>query len=372
MKRSYKYRIYPSRKQAKLLNEMLGIHRGIYNDALHHRIMVWRQHRVSIGLYNQTYELKAIRALEPNVAWCNYNSLNRTLRRLDKAYKAFFRRIKSGEKKVGFPRFKGYRFFNSIEYTYDNGIRLKGDNRLYIQNIGLIRLFYHRPIPDDARIKVAVIKRDNLGKWSVVLQIELPDPQLAMRRDPAVGIDMGLEVFCALSTGELIDNPRWFRQAEEKLAVLQKRRARCKRGSRQYCTLSKQISRLHQRTANQRHDFHNQLSTRLIREFGTVAVEKLNIKGLAKSHVSKSIGDAGWGQFLAMLEYKALEHGSQFAKVNARNTSQLCSACGCIVKKSLSVREHNCPECGYIANRDVNAARVILSRGLNLLDRQAA
>lgn len=370
MKRSYKYRIYPNRKQARLLDKMLWIHRGIYNDALRHRITCWKRGK-SIGLYDQTYDLKLIRQDEPDVAWCNYNALHRTLRRLDKAYQAFFRRIRGGKRKgeVGFPKFKGRRFFNSIEYTYDNGIRLKGD-RLYIQNIGLIRMFYHRPILDDAKIKAAVVTRRGL-KWFVCLQVETPDPQLAVDLYPAIGIDMGLEVFCALSNGELVGNPRWLRQSEETLAVLQKRRARCKRGSKRYRELSCKITGLHSSVRNKRHDFHNQLSTRLVRGFGLIAIEDLNIKGLAKSHVSKSIGDAGWGQFLQMLAYKAQEHGSRLVKVNARNTSQLCSSCGCVVKKGLSVRVHNCPECGYTANRDVNAARVILSRA-NLLDRQAA
>ena len=183
---------------------------------------------------------------------------------------------------------------------------------------------------------------------------------------------MGLEVFCALSTGELIPNPRWRRDSEIKLGVLSKRQARCKQGSKRYRALARQITNLHRKTRNQRHDFQNQLSTRLVREFGLIAVEKLNIRGLAKSHVRKSIGDAAWGQFLAMLEYKAAEHGTQFCRVSARNTSQLCSACGCIVKKALNIRQHACPECGYTANRDVNAAKVILERATNLLDRQAA
>lgn len=371
MKRSYKYRIYPHRKQIRLLDKMLWIHRGIYNDALRHRITCWKQYRKSIGLYDQTYDLRLIRQDEPDVAWCNYNALNRTLRRLDKAYQAFFRRIREGKKKkeIGFPKFKGRRFFNSIEYSYNNGIRLK-DGRLYIQNIGFIRIFYHRPIPGYMKIKAAIVKREGL-RWFVILQIEGPKQQLAVKMHPAIGIDMGLEVFCALSNGELIENPRWFRQSEEALAAFQKRQARCKRGSKQYRNLSRQITNLHRKIRNRRHDFHNQLSTRLVSEFGLIAIEDLNIKGLAKSIVSKSIGDAGWGQFLQMLSYKAREHGSLLVKVNARNTSQLCSACGCVVKKDLSVRVHNCPECGYTANRDVNAARVILNRA-NLPDRQAA
>lgn len=370
MKRSYKYRIYPSRKQVRLLRRAIELHRRLYNAALEHRILAWKTHKQSISCYDQGYELKEIRKEDKDFAWCNHNALQRTLRRLDKAYQSFFRRCKSGEK-PGFPKFKGREFFNSIEYTYNNGIRLK-DGRLYVQEVGPIRIFMHRSIPEESKIKTAIIKLERPNRWYVVLSLELPDSQIPVRDEPRVGIDMGLEYFCVLSTGELIENPRWYKDAQKDLGILQKRRARCKRGSKQYRELSGQITRWHQRVANKRHDFHNQLSTRLVREFGTIAVENLNIKGLVGSFVGKSVADVGWGQFLHMLEYKSAEHGTGFVKVNARNTSQLCSACGRVVEKTLSVREHNCPKCGYVAHRDVNAAQVILQRGLDLLDRQAA
>lgn len=370
-KRNYKYRIYPTRKQARLLNRLLELHRGLYNAALQQRIVAWRDHKQTINVYAQGLELKEIRQEEEGFAWCNHNALKRTLRRLDKAFQAFFRRVRKGDEKPGFPKFKSRRNFNSIEYTYDNGLRL-ANGRVYVQEVGHIRMFQHRPIPEGAKIKAAVIKFERPNRWYAVFALELPIADVSLQDSPQVGIDMGLEYFCVLSTGELIENPRWFRAAEGELAILQKRRSRCKRGSKRYKELSRQIARLHSRVANKRHDFHNQLSTRLVREFGLIAIEDLNIKGLAKSHVRKSIGDAGWSQFLYMLEYKAEEHGSRFYRVNPRNTSQICSECGCVVKKELSERKHNCPSCGYIAHRDVNAAQVILKKALNPPDRRAA
>lgn len=363
MLRNYKYRIYPSRKQAQSLRRVFEMHRRLYNAALEHRIFAWRDHKQTVNSYVQGLELKEIRRQDDDFAWCNHNALKRTLRRLDKAYQAFFRRIKNGSEKSGFPKFKSRRNFNSIEYTYDNGLRLV-DGRIYIQEVGPVRMFQHRAIPEGAKIKAATVKHEGANRWYVVFALEMQDTNASFRSVPQAGIDMGLEYFCALSTGELVENPRWFREVEKKLGVLQKRRARCEKGSKRYRILSRQISSLYYRTANKRHDFHNQLSTRLVQEFGLIAVEDLNIRGLAKSHVSKSITDAGWAQFLSMLEYKSEEHGAKFIKVNARNTSQICAGCGCIVKKDLSVREHNCPECGYATHRDVNAAQIILMRGL--------
>ena len=166
---------------------------------------------------------------------------------------------------------------------------------LYIQHVGLLRIFQHRAIPDDAKIKMVILKRDKLGNWYASLQLELPDPEPADIMGPDVGMDMGLSSFATLSTGEQVDNPRWFRASEEKLAVLQRHRARCQRGSRPYRELTRQIRRWHEHIANQRRDFHHQVSTELVRRFGFIALEQLNLSGLCRSHVSKSMGDAGWG-----------------------------------------------------------------------------
>lgn len=358
---TYKYQLYPNKEQRVILDRILEIHRSLYNDALTERRLAWKCSRVGVGYIQQANQLKVIREFDEDAAFVNYSSVQQTLRRLDKAFQSFFERIKRGEK-AGNPRYKGRMGFKSVCYVYNDGLRLK-DDRLYIQRVGLIRVFQHRPIPDDGIIKMGIIKQDNLGNWFVIFQIELPDNDAVIQNLPAIGIDMGLEAYVALSTGELIDNPRWFRKSEEKLGVLQKRRTRCKRGSKQYRQLSQQNAKLHIRIANQRTDFQHKLSTGLVRRFGFIAVEDLNIKGLSRSHVSKSIGDAGWGCFLQMLAYKAENAGVQLVKVNPNGTSQICSNCGAVVQKLLSVRQHICPDCGFTANRDQNAALNILALG---------
>ncbi len=358
---SYKFRLYPNQQQRQALNRILEIHRQVYNAALQERREAWRRCGVSIRYTDQANQLKAIRAFDPDLAWCNYTSLQQTLRRLDKAFQAFFRRVKAGEK-PGYPRFKGKGWFKSVCYVYGDGIRFK-DERLYVQKVGLIRLFQHRPIPEEGIIKMAVLKRDRIANWHVVLQVELPDPEVPPRDGPAVGMDIGLESFATLSTGEQVENPRWFRQGGEKIALLQRKRARCQRGSKRFRELSRQLREQHAGIADKRRDFQHKLSARLVQEYGFIAVEDLNVKGLCRSHVSKSMGDAGWAQFLAMLEYKAERAGTLVVKVDPNCTSQVCSYCGCVVSKALSERQHNCSRCGFTAPRDVNAAQVILARG---------
>lgn len=358
---SYKFRLYPNSKQRQALDRILEIHRQLYNAALQERRMAWQKCKVSIYYNDQANQLKELRKFDEDAAWLNYSSIQQTLRRLDKAFRAFFRRVKAGEE-PGYPRFKGKRWYKSVCYVYGDGIRLK-EGRLYVQNVGLVRLFQHRAIPDDAKIKMAVLKRDNLGNWYIIFQLELPDPEPETSIGPAVGIDMGLLSFATLSTGQHIDNPRWFRASEEKLAVMQCRRSRCKRGGRKYRELTRQIRRLHEHIANQRHDFHHKVSTELVRRFGFIAVEDLNVNGLCRSHVSKSMADAGWGYFLAMLSYKAENAGKTVLKVSPNYTSQACSGCGCIVQKSLSDRLHICPHCGLVLDRDQNAALNVLARG---------
>ncbi len=364
MNLSYKYRLYPNQKQRQTLNRILEIHRGLYNDALTERRLAWKMNYKSISYIDQASQLKAIRAFDEDAAFVNYTSIQQTLRKLDKAFNAFFRRMKAGQK-VGYPRYKGKGQFMSVCYVYGNndGIHLKND-RLYIQRAGYIRMFQHRPLPKNATIKMVIIKRNNLGNWFVVFQVELPDVLPLTTPTKSIGIDMGLEYFAALSTGELIDNPRWSRISESKLAKLQKMQSRCKRGSQRYNKLMHQIRNLHQKIANQRRDFHHKLSRQLVNKYGIIFVEKLNIIGLIHSYVSKSIGDAGWSQFLFFTLYKAENAGGARPEVDSRGTSQLCPMCNCKVEKSLSVRVHSCSNCSYTVPRDVAASQVIELRGL--------
>ena len=358
---SYKYRLYPNRKQRQTLDRILEIHRSLYNDALTERRLAWKMNHKSISYVDQANQLKAIREFDEDAAFVNYTSVQQTLRRLDKAFDAFFRRLKKGET-PGHPRYKGKRWFDSVCYAYSDGLRIKGD-RLYIQRVGQVRMFQHRSLPDGV-IRMVVIKRDNLGNWYAVFQVELPDVEPLTEPTQSVGIDMGLEYVAALSTGETIENPRWFRASEERLAKLQKMRSRCRKGSQQYRYLTDQIRRSHQKIANQRRDFHHKLSRQLVNTYGVIFVEKLNINGLIRSHVSKSIADAGWSQFLFFTLYKAENAGGARPEVDARRSSQLCPMCGCSVEKSLSIRVHLCSNCGYTVPRDVAASQVIELRGI--------
>lgn len=361
MIRSFKYRLYPNEKQRRALDRILEVHRQLYNAALQERREAWKRCRVSISYADQANQLKEIRQFDEDAAWLNYSSIQQTLRRLDKAFQAFFRRFSAGEK-PGYPRFKGKGWFKSVCYVYGDGLRRR-NGRLYVQNVGEVRIFQHRPIPDDGEIKMTVLKRDRVGNWYVIFQVELPNESFLPNGKPDVGLDMGLEYFLSLSTGDQIENPRWFREAEEKLAVLQRKRSRCRRGSRRYKELTRQIAKLHQRIANRRRDFQHKLSRRLVNEFGLIFREDLNVNGLCRSQVSKSMADAAWAQFLMMLDYKAASAGSRVVGVDARGSSQECPACGGLVPKSLADRWHICPQCGYVAPRDVASAQVILNRG---------
>lgn len=361
MNRSYRYRLYPSRAQARALDRTLGGHRQLYNAALQERREAWRMRRASVTYYMQANQLRELRTFDEEIAALNYSSCQQTLRRLDKAFQAFFRRVRKGDK-PGYPRFKSRHHFHSMAFVYDDGIRLKG-GRLYVQGVGRVRVFFHRPLPNGANIKQVIVKRTAGEAWYAVFQWELPDTNSTAHPGPAVGVDMGLEYFAALSTGELIENPRWLRKSEAHLALLQRMQARHQRGSRRRQQQRRAISRLHKHVAAQRRDFQHKLSHRLAGEFGLLAVEDLNVQGLARSHVAKSIHDAAWGSFLLMLRYKAEEAGSVVVEVDARGTSQVCSGCGQMVPKTLSERQHLCPHCGFTASRDVNAALNILSRG---------
>lgn|SRR5574343_93177 len=361
---SYKYRLYPNQRQRAALDTNLEIHRQVYNAALEERKKAYHRAgpRVSVKYIEQANQLKAIREFDTDVAWCNFSSLQQTLRRVSKSYDGFFRRVKAGQT-AGFPRFKGRHWFKSVAYVYGDGCRIQS-GRLAVQRIGSIRMFQHRPLPDDAKPKQVVLKRDKAGNWFAIVQIEMPDPlpteKTVLR---SVGIDMGLEVFLALSTGEMIDNPRWYRKGADKLAKLQKMRSRCRRGSNRYAELSRQVRVHHETMANRRLDFQHKLSTQLVSQYDVIFVERLNTNGLCRSHVSKSMYDAAWSQFLFFLQYKAERAGGARPEVDARGTSQECPACGAAVHKELSDRVHVCPSCRYTVPRDVAAAQVVEIRG---------
>lgn len=361
VRKSYKYRLFVTGAQSGALDTLLESHRRLYNLALQDRRDVYEIEKRSVSYYEQSGRFKETRNYLPSFATLNFGSAQATLRRLDKAFKAFFRRVRSGDA-PGFPRYKPAERFRTIEFPkYGNGCSLKNNGRLYLQNIGHIKVKLHRPI--EGTIKTVSVKK-SCGKWYVVFSCDLGDAPEATGEGTAVGIDLGLKSFLVTSGGESVKAPRYYRKSQKKLRVAQRSVSRKKKGSNRRSKARKKVARLNEKTANQRRNFHHKEARKLVDGHGLIAHEALNIKGIARSRLAKSTHDAGWTQFLNILGQKAESAAVRVIAVDPRNTTQACSACGALpeVKKTLSDRMHVCP-CGYVANRDENAALNILKLG---------
>ncbi len=365
MLRSFKYRLYPNRQQQDQLAMMLGAFCDLYNAGLQQRIEAYRRQGVTLGYVNQANELKAVRVADERLAGFSYSAEQQILRRLDKAFRAFFRRLKT-KAKAGFPRFQAKSRFDSAEFRVGDGLTIRKSSRLGIVGIpGQIKVKWHRTLPADAKVGAAVISR-SCGKWYVCFQLELPDAEPTQRNGLAVGIDVGLSSLIATSDGETVNAPQWARKAAKKQRRLHRALARCRRNSKRRLKAKRNLARHSAVTANRRRDFLHKLSRSLVERYAVIAVEDLRIDRLARSMLAKSVHDAAWGQLRQFLTYKAESAGSEVIAVDPRGTSQVCSECGCSVPKTLAVRWHDCPECGYSADRDVNAACNVLLRA-NLL-----
>ena len=364
MRKAFLYRLYVNETQSDKLDNLLRLARQLYNAALQQRSDAWNYHHKSLNYYDQANQLKEVRNEIPKFAQLNFSATQDMLRRLDKSFKAFFRRVKSGEV-AGFPRFKGRDRFDSITFpTYGDGIKIKG-NRLYVQNVGLLKIKMHRVL--EGEINTLTIKRE-CGKWNVVFSDTVEIEPLPVS-DRTVGIDVGLESFAVTSDGECIENPRYLREAETVLRVSQRSVSRKKKGSSNRRKAVKLLAKNHIKVKRQRADFNHKVADNLVKNYGRIAVEDLRIKNMVRNHhLARSISDAGWGQFVSILSYKAEYAGREFVQVHPNGTSQICSGCGATVSKSLSTRVHNCPACGLSLNRDFNAALNIKRLGLSLWD----
>jgi putative transposase len=354
MRKAFKYKLYPTRQQEAAMLAMLEAHRHLYNRALEERKDAWEQERRSVGYYDQCAQLKYDRLTNPYLAMTNFSSCQATLKRLDRAFQAFFRRIKEGET-PGYPRFKSRKRFDTVEFkAYGDGCKLDG-NRAYFQHVGRVRVKLHRPI--EGMIKTMSFTRQADG-WHVIFSCDLGDVQAAPHPGPIVGVDLGLKAFLVTSDGESIASPKLYRKAEKALRRAQRRVARRQKGSKRRAKAVQILAKAHLHIANQRHDFHHKTARKLVTHYGTIVHEELNIQGIARSRLAKSTYDVGWGQFLTILHSKAAEAGCVVIPVPPQNTTQACSACGELpeVPKTLKDRVHRCVKCGYEADRDLNAA----------------
>ena len=362
VRRSFKYRLFTNVNQERELTATLETHRRLYNSCLEQRKSVYETGRRAVRFAEQCRWFTGQRKSNPYFAKLNVQSAQATMRRLDKAFVNFFRRVAEGSGKPGYPRFKGLDQFTSITFPqYPSGVKLTGDH-LYAQHIGTIKVKLHRPV--EGLIKTVTLKRE-AEKWYVVFSCDLGDIPITPSTLPPVGIDVGLTHFLTTSDGTTEPNPRYLKTALPELRRVSRAVSRKKKGGKNRRKAVKRLQKVHTRVKNLRREHHYQVACRLVIVFGFLAVEALNIKEmLANGRWSRAISDAGWAGFLNVVKHKAEKAGVRFVTVDPRGTTQECSRCGQTVPKDTKVRWHNCPHCGLSLDRDHNAALNILARGL--------
>ncbi len=313
--------------------------------------------------YSQEAELKGIRAEMPEYASIHSHVLQDVLARLDKAFQAFFRRLREGQT-PGYPRFHGRDRYTSFTYKeFGNGTRL--DNGfLVLSKIGRMAVRWSRPL--EGTPKTVTISREVDGWYVCFSCADIPVAPLPPT-GRETGIDLGLESFATLSDGTMIHNPRCYRKAERRLKTAQRCVSRRKKGSNRRRKAVKLLAKAHLKVKRQRQDFHHNVALQLVRENDTIYHEDLQTANMVKNHhLAKSISDAVWSQFLNILSFKAAYAGRSVVAVPPAYTSQTCSGCGVLVAKGLSVRWHSCPDCGTSLHRDHNAAKNIQRLGQSL------
>ena len=365
LRKAQKFRLYPTKAQAAQMARTLETCRRVYNSLVNDRkcqyevsgkAPTWLEQKRAITSWR--HKVSDGKPAHPELSDVHSQVLQDVSKRVNLAFQAFFRRVRDGET-PGYPRIKGDGY-DSFTYPQSGFGFYQG--KLRLSKIGDVAIRLHRPIDGDMKslIKMCTIRRIN-GKWFVCFSVEYT-PEFLPPSDEEVGIDVGLKTFASLSNGENVENPRFFRKDEKALAKAQRKLAKAKNepqkcGSKARKKARKVVSRIHERVRNRRHDFVHQTARRLVNRFGVIAVERLNVKGLVKNHcLAKSISDASWSMFRSVLTTKAEIAGRRFVAVNPAYTSQTCSGCGDIARKSLSERQHKCLVCGLCLDRDTNAA----------------
>lgn len=359
MRKTFRYRAYGNVEALANLDRWLGLCRNLYNCALEQRRDARGYWRHRITCYGQINELPRLKESLPEYKDVGSQCLEEVLERLDKAFVGFFRRVKNGGM-PGYPRFKGKDRYNSFTLK-KSGWRME-ENRLFIRNVGALKLKLSRPI--EGNIKTVTMCRTPTGKWHACFSCDNVPEKLLLRSGSTVGIDVGIKVFCVDSDGGWFDNPAFYQHEQKRLRLRQRRLCRRKKGSKRRQKGRVLVARSHEKVRNQRNDYLHKVANYYIKKYGYIYIEDLGIRNMVRNpHLSKSIQDSGWGLFFRMLSYKAEEAGRELSEVNPFNTSQVCSGCGEKVPKTLVVRIHCCPHCGLVMDRDENAARNISAAG---------
>ncbi|NEO82350.1 transposase [Moorena sp. SIO4G3] len=377
MRAAYQYRLRLTKKQAIEMDRWLEMLRFQYNYLLADRFRWYEENRCSINAcplvchlpdlrdnpnyFSQKRTLPKLKKDRPWYADIHAHVLQDCVKRVALAFKKYLKGDFKG-KKSGRPRFKGKGRYRSLTFPSLGKDPIKG-SLLKLPKFGWVKMIYHRSIPEGFKIKTATITKKADGYY-VTLSIQddtVPQTIPVYEVSNPVGIDMGLKSFLIKSDASEVEIPQYYRKAQKRLKKIQKAVSRSKKGSANRKKAVVKLGKAHKKVADTRKDFHFKTAKNLLDNHDLVAHEKLNIKGLARTRMAKSLLDAGWGQFLSILSVKALNAGLLTVAVNPKNTSQNCSNCGKKVPKKLKDRIHSCPNCGYTADRDVNAAKNILN-----------
>ncbi len=383
MRLAYQYRLRPTKQQIATFEDWLELCRRQYNLLLAERFNWWENNRCDVNrcsinscgiaplkdkpdYYSQKRDLTNSKALFPEYKELPSHTLQDVIARVEKTFERWLKGDSKG-KRSGRPRFKGKGRYHSLAFPDPIKPEHVQGKFILLPKIGKVKMILHRPIPDGFKIKTATITHKADG-WYISLSLEdVTVPQVQSDVIPAsentVGIDMGLKSFLVTSDNQEVEIPQHYRKSEKKLKRLQRHLSRKNKGSNRRKKAIKRVAKTHLKVANQRKDFHYKTAIWLTYQSQVIAHENLNIKGLAKSMLAKSVTDAGWGQFLQILNTKAASAGCLVVAVNPNGTSQECSDCGAIVSKTLADRWHNC-QCGASYCRDHNAARNIKHRAV--------
>ena len=370
MRKTYKYRVYLTNGQRRILNQQLEECRWVYNQMREAHQFAYQQ-SLKCTRYDLINLLPLWKESRPSLKLVHSQVLQNIAIRLDLAFQAFFRRVKEGADDPGYPRFKKVGRYRSITYPqYGNSVEIRG-NDLIVSRIGRIKVVWHRPV--EGQIKTVSLKRSLTDKWYVSFSVEIEPKRLPLSAQ-VVGVDMGLEAFLTTSEGEKVENPRFFRRDEVDLKRVQKLKDAAKNAQQwdENRRRKKTLVHIHERIRFRREDFAHKRSRDLVNRHQVIVFEELAPQEMGASKgrgMRKSIADAAWSQVIEYTCNKAEEAGRTIVLVNPRNTSKMCSNpdCGKLVEKDLSVRVHECPHCGLVMDRDQNAALNILRLGLQKL-----
>ncbi|MDY7006329.1 MAG: transposase [Cyanobacteriota bacterium] len=382
MRTAYQYKLRPNKEQISTIEMWLELLCRQYNYRLGERFSWWSENlcpvnacplvmpipilRENPDYYSQKKDLVNTKDKFPEYKLIHSQVLQDCIKRVKLAFDRWLKGDKNRHK-LGKPRFKGKGRYRSFTYPQIKQNCIEG-NKINLPKIGKVKLIKHRPLPDDFQIKTVTISRKADGYYITLSLEDRSVPALTTKVEPTLkntlGIDMGLKEFLVTSEGESVPIPQYYRKSQKRLKTLHKRLSRKKKGSNRWSKALLAVAKQHKKIADKRKDFHFKTANELLLKAEVIAHENLNIKGQALTHLSKSINDAGWGQFLSILTVKAGNAGVKTIGVNPKNTSQDCSNCGEKVDKELNIRIHSCPYCGVVIDRDLNAAINIKNRAV--------